>query len=149
MEYMIYVFVFCHILEHINYVFMFCRILEHINYVFMFCRILEYIIYVFIFCHIPAGWHPGCHLILYVPCSAEPDFDCSLNSAPPRFVRLQYLCKCHVGCCQRAPLVTSLVLLPELLLPPLRLLAHATTCPRTPPVLLLLTRALLWTLDVV
>ena len=72
-------------------------------------------------------------------------WDCSLTSAQPRFVRLQHLCKRHVGCCQRAPLVV----LPGLLLPPLLQLAHTTTCPRTPPVLLLLARALLRTLDVV
>ena len=72
-------------------------------------------------------------------------WDCSLTSAQPRFVRLQHLCKRHVGCCQRAPLVV----LPVGLLPPLLLLVHTTTCPRTPPVLLLLARALLRTLDVV
>ena len=51
-RFLIYAFVFCHILEHVIYVFVFCRILERVIYVFVFCRILERVIYVFVFCRI-------------------------------------------------------------------------------------------------
>ena len=67
-EYVIYVFVFWHILEYVIYVFVFWRILEYVIYVFVFWRILEYVIYVFVFWRIPECEIsvPGAHVMFMV-----------------------------------------------------------------------------------